>query len=332
MKRLLCLILCLSTIALLPFGCKGKDGLTTIRLNEVTHSVFYAPLYIALEKGFFADEGISVELTNGGGADKTMAALLSGSADVAFCGPEAGIYVINEGKLDSPKVFAQLTKRDGSFLVARSPSPNFKWSDLEGKTIIAGRTGGVPAMTFEYVVNKHGLFNGSNVTLDNSVQFNLMGPAFEGGNGDYVTLFEPTASEYQKAGKGYIVASVGEESGEIPYTTFMALTSYIAQNRQVLVAFTRALQRAIIHLSTTPSQMIAEEIKGQFPGTEVSALATAIDSYVKIDAWMSNMAMTEDSLSRLQSVMTAAGELERHVTLSQLVDNSIAQEVHAAFK
>ena len=164
MKKLLCILLCIFSLSLSLSACK-TGGETVVRVNEVTHSVFYAPLYLAIEKGFFLEEGITVELTNGGGADKTMAALLSGSADVAFCGPEAGIYVINEGKSDSPKVFGQLTKRDGSFLVGRTPQPDFKWTDLEGKTVIAGRTGGVPAMTFEYVVRKHGLKNGESITL-----------------------------------------------------------------------------------------------------------------------------------------------------------------------
>ena len=327
MKKIATFILTLSLLFSLA-ACGEKSGLTVIRLNEVTHSVFYAPLYLAIEKGYFKDEGLSVELTNGGGADKTMAALLSGNADVAFCGPEAAIYVINEGKADPPKVFGQLTKRDGSFLLGRTPDDAFTWDKLENKTIIAGRTGGVPAMTFEYVVNKHGLKNGVNVTLDNSVQFNLMGPSFEGGNGDYVTLFEPTASEFQAAGKGYIVASVGEESGEIPYTAFMALTTYITQNRDVLVKFITAIQRAVLRISAVDTLTVAEEIRGQFPDTSVESLKAALESYKKIDAWMSNMAMTEDSLTRLQDVMTNAGELDKKVSHSDLVDNTIASEVY----
>ncbi|MBQ9482045.1 MAG: ABC transporter substrate-binding protein [Clostridia bacterium] len=326
MKRFLCFIISLSVL-ILSAGCGGQK-LTSVRVNEVTHSIFYAPLYIAVENGYFEDEGIEIELTNGGGADKSMAALLSGSADVAFCGPEAAIYVINEGKADAPKVFGQLTKRDGSFLVGRTADDDFAWEKLENKTVIAGRTGGVPAMTFEYVVNKHGLFNGRNITLDNSVQFNLMGPSFEGGNGDYVTLFEPTASEFQKAGKGYIVASVGEESGEIPYTAFMSLTSYITKNRDVLVRFLTAVQRAVDHLRSTPLSTVAEEIKGQFPDTPTASITASLESYLKIDAWMTDMSMTETSLNRLQDVMTAAGELEKRVSLSALTDNTIAKEVY----
>ncbi|MBP5307876.1 MAG: ABC transporter substrate-binding protein [Clostridia bacterium] len=327
MKKFICLLIGF-TLFLCAAGCGTfKGGTATVRINEVTHSIFYAPLYVAIENGYFKDEGIKTELTNGGGADKSMAALLSGSADVAFCGPEAAIYVINEGKSDAPRVFGQLTKRDGSFLVGRYKDDDFRWEKLENKTVIAGRTGGVPAMTFEYVVNKHGLYNGTNITLDNSVQFNLMGPSFEGGNGDYVTLFEPTASEFQKAGKGYIVASVGEESGEIPYTTFMSLTSYIAKNRDVLVKFLTALQRAIQHLNTAPAATVAEEIKGQFPDTPTESITASLESYIKIDAWTKNMAMTEDALERLQSVMTSAGELNKKVSLSALADNTLAEEV-----
>lgn len=328
MKKLLSSLLCFLLLSLTLFGCKDDDGLTTVRVNEVTHSIFYAPFYLAIEGGYFEDEGLKIDLTNGGGADKSMSALLSGSADVAFCGPEAAIYVINEGKQDSPKVFGQLTKRDGSFLVGREPDKNFTWDKLEGKKIIAGRTGGVPAMTFEYVVNSHGLINGQNVTLDNSVQFNLMGASFEGGNGDYVTLFEPTASEFEKAGKGYVVASVGEESGEIPYTTFMALTSYITQNRDVLTKFLTALQKATNFILSAKAGDVATIIQGQFPDTSIPSLTLAIESYARIDAWMKNFAMTEASLNRLQSVMTNAGELDKTVTLDALVDNSIANEVY----
>ena len=325
-------MLCLLLLPMSFIGCKKNDGLTTVKVNEVTHSIFYAPFYLAIEGGYFEAEGLKIELTNGGGADKSMAALLSGSADVAFCGPESAIYVILEGKNDAPKVFGQLTKRDGSFLVGREKDDSFTWDKLKDKKIIAGRTGGVPAMTFEYVVNKHGLKNGENVTLDNSVQFNLMGASFEGGNGDYVTLFEPTASEFEKAGKGYIVASVGEESGEIPYTAFMSLTSYITHNRDVLVKFITALQKATNPQFTADTLAVAEEIKGQFPDTDVNSIKIALDSYLRIDAWKNEFTMTEDSLLRLQAVIKNAGVIDKTVTLEQLVDNTIANEVNGKLK
>ena len=323
------LIFCISLVSFTACGNQDKDGLKTVRLNEVTHSIFYAPLYIAIENGFFKDEGLQIELTNGGGADNVMTALLSGNADIGLMGVEATVYVYLEGKKDCPKVFGQLTKRDGSFLVSRYNEPNFKWEDLENKTIIAGRTGGVPAMTFEYVVNKHGLFNGQNVTLNNEIAFNLMGPSFEAGIGDYNTLFEPTASEYQLAGKGYIVASVGEESGEIPYTAFTALSSYIEKNEDTVTAFMRAIYRAIKYLGeTTDYDAIAKTLVGQFPSTSLSSISTALESYHKIDAWTTNMAMTEYAFNNLQDVMENAGELTKRVNMSAITDNTIAEKLY----
>lgn len=313
-------------ITLFPLvGCNGDgDKLTKIRLNEVTHSIFYAPLYVALENGFFEDEGLKIELTNGGGADKVMTALLSGDADIGLMGVEASIYVYLEGKKDVPKIIGQLTKRDGSFLVSRKPEPDFKWKNLENKEIIAGRTGGVPAMTFEYVVNKHGLYNGQNVTLNNDVAFNLMGPSFESGVGDYTTLFEPTASEYERAGKGYIVASVGEESGEIPYTAFTALTGYIEKNPETIKGFLRAIYKAIKFMAETDDKTLAQSLVKQFPDTSLNSVSTALESYKKIDAWTTHMAMSKTAFDNLQNVMENAGELERRIDYSLITDNSFA--------
>ncbi len=323
------MILCFSLISFTACGTKKENGLKTVRLNEVTHSIFYAPLYIAIENGFFEEEGLKVELTNGGGADNVMTALLSGNADIGLMGVEATVYVYLEGKKDCPKVFGQLTKRDGSFLVSRIPEPDFQWENLENKTIIAGRTGGVPAMTFEYVVNKHGLYNGNNVTLNNDIAFNLMGPSFEAGIGDYTTLFEPTASEYQLAGKGYIVASVGEESGEIPYTAFTALSSYMEKNNDTVIGFTRAIYKAIKYLGKTEDMdALAKTLVGQFPSTSLSSISTALKNYRKIDAWTTNMAMTEFAFNNLQDVMENAGELTQRVNLKDIVDNTIAEKVY----
>ena len=329
MKKLIATIIAIC-LTILPFSSCKKSGeeLTTIRLNEVTHSIFYAPLYVAIENDFFKNEGIKIELTNGGGADKVMTALLANDADIGLMGVEATIYVYLEGKNDVPKVFGQLTKRDGSFLISRVPEPNFKWEDLEGKEIIAGRTGGVPAMTFEYVVNKHGLKNGENVTLNNDVAFNLMGPAFESGTGDYTTLFEPTASEYQRAGKGYIVASVGEESGEIPYTAFTALSSYLKNNRETVLKFMRAMQKAIKYMATTNDQVIAESLLKQFPDTSLNSITSALESYRRIDAWMTNMTMTETAFDNLQAVMENAGELSSKVDYTKITDNTFANDVY----
>ncbi len=322
------LAICCLIFSLAGCGAETDKKLVKLRVNEVTHSIFYSPLYIAIENGFFEKEGIEIELTNGGGADKSMTALLSGNADIGLMGVEAAIYVFKEGKTDYPKVFSQLTKRDGSFLVSRKPEPDFKWEDLENKTVLAGRTGGVPAMTFEYVVNKHGLKNGENITLNNDVAFNLMGPSFEGGTGDYTTLFEPLASEYAKAGKGYIVASVGKESGEIPYTAFMASKSYIEKNGEILEKFLTALQKAIKYLEETDKNTVAESILKQFPGTALTSVKDSLESYLSIDAWTKNTAMTETAFNNLQAVMENAGELDERVDYASIAYNDIAEKVY----
>ena len=330
MKKIVALFLTFCVLAFSLIGCNESEEnkLTKIRLNEVTHSIFYAPLYVAIENNFFKDEGLEIELTNGGGADKSMTALLSGNADIGLMGVEAAIYVVNEGKTDYPRVFSQLTKRDGSFLISRKPEPDFKWENLENKTVIAGRTGGVPAMTFEYVVNKHGLKNGENITLNNDIAFNLMGPAFESGTGDYTTLFEPTASEYQKAGKGYVVASVGEESGEIPYTAFMTLKSYLEKNNTIVEKFMRAIQKAIKYVQTTDEDKVADSLLKQFPSTAKESIAASLKSYKKIDAWTTDTTMTKQAFDNLQTVMENAGELDKRADYDKINYDEIAKKVY----
>lgn len=329
MKKLISALMA-AVFMLLPISaCKKNDGgLTKVRLNEVTHSIFYAPLYVAIENGFFENEGLKIELTNGGGADKTMTALLSKSADIGLMGVEATMYVYLEGKKDCPKIIGQLTKRDGSFLISRIDEPDFKWENLKGKEVLAGRTGGVPAMTLEYVVNKHGLFDGQNVNLNHDVAFNLMGPAFEGGTGDYTTLFEPTASEYQRAGKGYIVASVGEESGEIPYTAFTALNSYINKNKETVKKFIRAIYKAMEYMQITDEDTLAESILKQFPGTTKQSVADSIRSYKRIDAWTTRLAMDENAFDNLQNVMENANELKNRVDYDAITENVYANGVY----
>ncbi len=327
MKKILLILLSVCLFAFPIAGCKDNDGNKTIRLNEVTHSVFYAPLYVAIENGYFAEEGITIELTNGGGADASMTAVLSKTADIGLMGPETVIYVQNQGKADSPKVFGQLTQKDGSFLVSKTPYPNFSWNDLRGKEILAGRKGGVPAMTFEYILNQLGMQNERDFRLNFDVQFNLMTSAFLGGTGDFCTVFEPTASEYQANGQWYIVASVGEQAGEIPYTSFIALESYISENRDTLKGFLSAIKKAHEFMDTHTDTEIAETIVKQFPSTSITSIATSIASYKNIDAWRKDLHGTEDAFSRLQDVMINAGELESKVEFSNIVDNSIANEV-----
>ncbi len=312
--------------ALLPFSaCKQGDGLKTVKINEVTHSVFYAPMYLADELGYFAEEGLKIELTNGGGADNVMSSVLSGDADVGFCGPEAALYVLLGGSTDVPTVFGQLTKRDGSFLVSRKEEPNFKWTDLEGKEILAGRKGGVPAMTFEYVLNQNSLTDGTNVRLNFDVAFNLMTGAFEAGTADYCTMFEPTASEYQAAGKGYVVASVGEASGEVPYTCYIAKQSWLKDNEDTAKGLLRAIKKAIKYAKETDAAEVATHLYKQFPTTSYASLQTSVISYRNIDSWADDLQMSEASFNRLQDIIANAGELPSRAEFTKLVDNSYAQ-------
>lgn len=314
---------------LLPLSaCKDDDTMKTVHLNEVTHSVFYAPLYLAEALGYFSEENIDMELTNGGGADNVMAAVLSGDADIGFCGPEAALYVLIGGSTDVPTVIGQLTKRDGSFLVSRKPEPNFQWEDLKGKEILAGRKGGVPAMTFEYVLNNHNLKDGVDLTLNYDVAFNLMVSAFEAGTGDYCTMFDPTAYEYEAAGKGYVVASVGEASGEVPYTCFIAKNSWLDKNKDTAEGFLRAVTKAVKYVNETPSIEVAPYLSAYFEGVSVESLAASIDRYRAIDAWRTELSMTNDSFNRLQDIIDNAGELSRRADLTELSDNSYATKVY----
>ena len=317
-------------LAFLPLSACAKedDGLKTLQINEVTHSVFYAPLYLADALGYFEDEGLKIELTNGGGADNVMAAVLSGDADIGFCGPEAALYVLVGGSSDVPKVFGQLTKRDGSFLVSRNPEPNFTWDDLKGKEILAGRKGGVPAMTFEYILKGHNMFDGTDVTLNYDVAFNLMTSAFEAGTADYCTMFDPVAYEYEAAGKGYVVASVGEASGEVPYTCFMAKQSWLTSNKESAEGFLRAVMKAIKYVNETPETTVAPMLTGHFEGTSEASLAASVKRYKEIDSWRKEMTVSAESFNRLQDIIENAGELTRRVNYTELVDNSYAEKIY----
>ena len=318
-------------LLLLSFPACGddkKDEMKTLQVNEVTHSIFYAPLYLADSLGYFEEEGIKIELTNGGGADNVMSAVLSGDSDIGFCGPEAALYVLIGGSSDVPTVFGQLTKRDGSFLVSRTPQPDFKWTDLKGKEILAGRKGGVPAMTFEYVLNNNGLNDGVDLTLNYDVAFNLMTSAFEAGTADYCTMFDPVAYEYEAAGKGYVVASVGEASGEVPYTCFMAKNSWLKKNEKTAEGFLRAITKAVKYVNETDSATVAPYLMKYFEGIAEGSIAASVERYKKIDSWRTELSMTEDSFTRLQDIIENAGELSRRATLSELVNNDYAKKVY----
>ena len=305
---------------------KTKETKTTkINVNEVTRSVFYAPQYVSIAKGFMKDEGIEVELTTGQGADKVMTAVLAGQSDIGFAGPEAAIYIYNEGKTDYCEVFAQITQKDGSFLVSREKTDNFSWKDLKGKTVIPGRKGGVPYMTFEYVLKQNGLTPGVDVILDDSIKFDLMAGAFTGGTADYVTLFEPTATMTQEAEKGYIVASVGENAGEIPYTAYFAKKSYIEKNSDLIQRFTNAIYKGQKWVEEHSMKEVAEAIKDFFPDTDVNLLAKVLQSYKDIDAWKKDPIMKEESYNLLQTVMETAGELSKKAPFDKVINNSYAE-------
>ena len=302
-------------------------GLTTIQVNEVTRSVFYAPQYLAIANGFFEEEGLEIELTTGQGADKVMTAVLAGQSDIGFCGPEAAIYVYNEGKEDYIEVFAQMTQKDGSFLVSKEPTDNFQWTDLIGKTVIPGRKGGVPYMTLEYVLKQNGINPQIDLVLDDSIKFDLMAGAFAGGDAEYVTLFEPTASMTQDAGAGYVVASVGEASGEIPYTAYCAKKSYIAENSTIIEGFTRAIYKGEQWVKEHTAKEVAEKIQGFFPDTTIDSLATSVQKYKDIDAWKENPILEKEAFDKLQLIMTEAGELEQKAPYDKIVNNTFAEKV-----
>ena len=327
MKKVISVLMAVMLLALLCCACGGTETTTTVRLNEVTHSVFYAPQYVALELGFFEEEGLQIELTNGGGADKVMTAVVTDQTDIGLAGPESCIYVYNQGKDDYPIVFAQLTKRDGSFLVGRTDE-DFSWENLKGRTIIGGRAGGVPEMTLEYVMRQNGVIPGEDATVDTTVQFNMMAGAFTGGNGDYVALFEPTATEVEQAGKGYILTSIGQESGEIPYTAYFASQTFLQAHPDVVQSFTNAIAKGQQWIVAHTAAETAEVIAAQFPDTSVETLTQVVQRYKDIDAWNTTLVMERSSLERLETVMETAGVLahDEWVDFDKLVDNSYAEK------
>ena len=305
---------------------KQNKELETIKVNEVTRSVFYAPQYVAINKGFFRENGMEIELTTGQGADAVMTAVLANQCDIGFAGPEASIYVYNEGKEDFCQVFAQMTKKDGSFLAARNETNKFSWQDLKGKTVIPGRKGGVPYMTLEYVLKKNGIDPQKDTTLDDSIKFDLMAGAFASGDSDYVTLFEPTASMTQNQQKGYIVASVGEAAGEIPYTAYFAKKSYIENHEDRIQKFTQAIYKGQQWVKEHSSKEIAQAIQSFFPDTDIEMLEAAIQRYQDIDAWSDTPILKEEAFNRLQEVMTMAGELEKKAPYNKIVNNKYAEK------
>ena len=331
MKKFITIIMSF-LIFLLPLtGCKDKEDNGVIKVNEVTDSFFYAPFYVAIEKGFFKDEGLTIELTNGGGSDVSMTALLSKNADIILAGPETAVYINRADRKDAPKVFAQLTKRDGCFLVSRTDEPNFSWDNLSGKEIIIGRKGGLPAMTFQYLMKNLGYVEGVDVTLRTDIQFNLMAPTYDSGVGDYVTLFEPVATEFVNQGKGHIVASVGAKSGEIPYTSFIALESYLKDNSSKVEKFVKAMYKAINYVKTAPSSEVAKELVKHFTGSDVTQTQKSLENYLSVDTWMTDMSLPESMFNKLLDVVSSAGESVSGVTYQKVVDNTFASKGYKEF-
>ena len=279
-----------------------------------------------MSQGFFEEEGLEIELLNGGGADKVMTSVLTGEVQVGLAGPEACIYVHLEGKEDAPQVFAQLTNCDGAFLVGRTDE-EFSWENLRGKTIIGGRKGGVPEMTLEYVMKQNGVIPHEDAVVDTSVQFNMMAGAFTGGNGDYVALFEPTATEVELAGQGYVLCSIGEESGEIPYTAYFASQSYMEEHADVIQKFTNAIAKGQQWVQEHTDLEVAEAIADQFPDTDVSVLEKVSARYRAIGAWKEVPTMEAEDFERLMDVMEEAGELEARVGFEAFVTNEFAAKV-----
>lgn len=327
MKKLLCLLFAVLLLFSALCACAPKSDLRKVVLNEVTRSVFYAPLYVAAANGYFAEEGLEVEIVTGGGSDKSMTALLAGEADVALMGPETAVYVVNEGKSEHPKIIAQLTKRDGSFLLGREAEPDFAWENLRGKALIGGRPGGMPYMTLIYLLDQHGLTPGEDVEVISNIQFNLIGGAFESGIGDYVALFEPTASQFQAQGKGHIVANVGLASGEVPYTTFMMRPETLEKEPEFAQAFVRAIYKAQCWVWEASDEEIAKAMLAYFPDSDVDTLSMVAKSYRETDSWTKTPVMTEDTFTRLQDIMAHAGELSARVEFHDVVDNSFGEAV-----
>ena len=325
-KRITGLILVMSLMVGVLSGCGKKEELTTVRLNEVAHSIFYAPQYVAIEKGYFEEEGIALELVNGLGADNTMTAVISGDADVGFMGSEASVYVYQEGAKDYIVNFAQLTQRAGNFLVAKEASEDFQWSDLKGKTVLGGRDGGMPEMVFEYILRKNGIDPKKDLDIVKNIDFGLTAEAFASGEGDYTVEFEPFAASLEAEGKGAVVASLGEASGMVPYTAYSVRKSYLKENKEMLLGFTKALQKGMDFVQSHTPEEIAKVIAPQFPETEESALVTIVERYHNQDTWKENLVFEEDSFNLLQDILEESGVITERAPYDELVDTEIAEE------
>ncbi|MBO5282956.1 MAG: ABC transporter substrate-binding protein [Lachnospiraceae bacterium] len=332
-KRVMTGILAVGLTAGMLAGCSSpartagsSDGLTPVTLNEVAHSIFYAPMYVAIEEGYFEEEGLDVTLVTGFGADKTMTAVLTGEADIGFMGSETTIYTYVGGTDDYVVNFAQLTQRAGNFLVSREPIDDFSWDMLKGKEVLGGRAGGMPQMVFEYILRKNNMDPATDVQIDQSIDFGSTAAAFSGGDADFTVEFEPHATLLEQKGDGYVVASLGEDSGYVPYTAFSAKKSYIEQNSATIQAFTNALQKGMNYVQTHSPEEIAEVIAPQFAETDKQALVTIVARYYDQDTWKENLIFEESAFDLLQNILEDSKVLSERVPYEDLVTTTFAEK------
>lgn len=326
-KLLIVFTIVISLIGSIFTGCSNKEKpLTKINFTETVHSIFYAPYYVAVNKGFFKDEGLELIISTAQGSDKAATAVLSGAADIGLQGPETTVYVLKEGKDDYLINFAQLTKKDGSFLLGKHPEPDFKWENLKGKKVIGGRPGGMPEMTLEYILKEHGINPKTDLTLITNLQFTANAGAFMSSDADYVALFEPTASMVEKEKGGYIVASVGASSHDVPYTTFNAKKSYIEKHPDIIQHFTNAVYKGMIWVNTHPSKEVAEAIKSFFPDSDIDLMTTVIERYKSQNTWGTTPVMKTEDFDALQNVLLNAEVIKSKVDSNLLIDNTFANK------
>ena len=327
-KRILSFALVMVLAVSMLLGCTSdkQEGKTKVVLNEVAHSIFYAPMYVAIEEGYFAEEGIDLELVTGFGADKTMTAVLSGEADVGFMGSEASIYTYNEGATDYVVNFAQLTQRAGNFLVARKEMSDFKWEDLKGTTVLGGRKGGMPQMVFEYILKQNNMNPSTDLSINQNIDFGSTAAAFAEGQADFTVEFEPGATTLEKEGKGHVVASLGTDSGYVPYTAFCAKQSYLKKNKDTIQGFTNAIQKGMDYVQKHTPEEIAKVIAPQFKETDLATITTIVKRYYDQDTWKADLLFSEESFDLLQDILETAGELSKRAPYTDLVTTEFAEK------
>lgn len=326
-KYCTCITLAFAMVLTTCIGCKDSSGnLTKVTLNEVAHSIFYAPQYVAIENGYFEEEGIDLELVTGFGADKTMSALIAGEADIGFMGAESSVYLYAEGASDYAVNFAQLTQRAGNFLVSRNPIEDFTWDMLKGKEVLGGRKGGMPQMVFEFILKKNNIDPATDLSIDQSIDFGSTAAAFSGGQGEFTVEFEPSATALEAAGEGYVVASLGVDSGYVPYTSYCTTKSYMEENAEILQKFTNALQKGMEYVNTHTPAEIAAVIAPQFEETDIETIEKIVTRYHEQQTWKDNLVFEESSFDLLQNILSDAGELSSRVPYDKLVDNTYAKE------